>query len=514
MQITKSLIATCFLLYSCVYAPELWSEQQIKSLSNKNPSTEILRAMVPETQQKFMNGLAEFAALYKTSPNAVEQYLLREKRQQFLAKQVKDRVFLEWIGRINKLRTTENGKAYLVIELARIPPEEENAGLTVPEFRVTMGTWNNAYTDLDYNTLIFPGTAMHSWLANFQHGEWVVFSGKSFAGDEDFLKEASPTQTEAMLSPQFILKFEYLDKIDFPESEIEVTESQQASEKSSSGDFSMSEEKGSAKSQISNISKQKKISKYFVPELTIRYYQEYRLSNYDWDYQSYIDRWHQLVRYHWRNHPPNDYLEGSIPEGGEVFVLATVGKDGRVSGYRISSPGEVTDNMRESALEATRVVALPPLPDDFPDEELKVEYRFDHSPIQYLIKSEEDQTKVAFLFQDNNTQDGNNFISKMAQKLMKKQLLSEARDSFHEEVRREFSSHFNPHQRFDPNLELKVEISINRSGQVVDTKLIKPGNSVKFQLAVLNGLSKARFATLPKPLRSEVPYRVRLKVIP
>jgi hypothetical protein len=317
-----------------------------------------------------------------------------------------------------------------------------------------------------------------------------------------------------MLSPNFILKFEYLDKIDFPESEIVVTESYQSSEQSSSGDVSISEDQGSAKSRSSKISRQKIINKYFVPELTIRYYQEYRLSNYDWDYQSYINRWHQLVRYHWRNHPPNDYLEGSIPEGGEVFVLATVGKDGRVSGYQINSLGNVTDNMRESALEATRVVALPPLPEDFHDEELIVEYRFDHSPIQYLIKPEEDKSKVNLLFQDNNTQDGNNIISKMANKLKKKQLLLEAREYFHEELRREFSSHFNPHQRFDPNLELKVEISINSSGKVVETKLIEPGNSVKFQLAVLNGLSKARFATLPKPLRSEVPYRVRLKIIP
>ena len=32
--------------------------------------------------------------------------------------------------------------------------------------------------------------------------------------------------------------------------------------------------------------------------------------------------------------------------------------------------------------------------------------------------------------------------------------------------------------------------------------------------AVLNGLNQARFGSLPKPLRSEEPYRVRLRVIP
>ena len=208
-----------FLLFflSCYFvsAQEIWSNQGLDTFCNKYPSPEILMSMVPEKQQKFMKSLAKFASQYKKSPNSVEQFLLRQKRQEFLAGQIKDRVFTEWIGRIKTLRTTKNGKAYLVIELADIPSGEAKKGQILPVFRVTMGTWNNAYTDLDYETLILPGTAMHNWLANFRLCEWVVFSGNSFSGDEDFLKEASPTQTEAMLSPQFILKFEYLDKIDF-----------------------------------------------------------------------------------------------------------------------------------------------------------------------------------------------------------------------------------------------------------------------------------------------------------
>ena len=262
------------------------------------------------------------------------------------------------------------------------------------------------------------------------------------------------------------------------------------------------------------IYRSKKISKYFIPELTIRFYQEYRLSNYDWDYKSYIDRWHKLIRYHWRNHPPNDYLEGSIPEGGEVFVLAKVERDGLVSSYQVSSLGEITEDMRKSALESTRAVSLPPLPEDFPDEELIVEFRFFHSPIDHLIESEIDNEKVAFLFQDNKTTSSSDFKSKMAQKLLKKQLLSEARISFNEMIRREFSSHFQPQHRFEPSLEIKFELSINREGKVFDQKLTLPGSSEKFQLAVLNGLNKARFKPLPKLLRSEAPYRVRLRIIP
>jgi hypothetical protein len=89
---------------------------------NINPSPEILGAMIPEIQQQFMNGLAEYAAKYQASPNAVQKFLLRQKRQQFLAEQLKDRVLTKWIGRIRTLLTTSNGKAYLEIELAMVPP--------------------------------------------------------------------------------------------------------------------------------------------------------------------------------------------------------------------------------------------------------------------------------------------------------------------------------------------------------------------------------------------------------
>ena len=221
----REYFGICLLICCVVFATAVWSEQPKNTVKNINPSPEILGAMIPEIQQQFMNGLAEYAAKYHASPNAVQKFLLRQKRQQFLAEQLKDRVLTKWIGRIRTLLTTSNGKAYLEIELAMVPPENATENKTAPEFRVSMGTWNNAYTDLDYDTLILPGTSLHSWLANFNEGQWVFFSGNSFAGDEDYLKEASPTETEAMLSPQFIHKFELLDSVDFPESDLQLIES-------------------------------------------------------------------------------------------------------------------------------------------------------------------------------------------------------------------------------------------------------------------------------------------------
>jgi len=502
----REFFGICLLICSVVFATTVWSEQPKNTVKNINPSPEILGAMIPEIQQQFMDGLAEYASKYQASTNAVQKFLLRQKRQQFLAEQLNGRVLTKWIGRIHTLLTTGNGKAYLEIELAMVPPENATENKTAPEFRVTMGTWNNASTDFDYDTLILPGTSLHSWLANFNEGQWVFFSGHSFAGDEDYLKEASPTETEAMLSPQFILKFELLDSVDFPESDLQLIESLPKPETPVT----------------------EKLSKLFRPELTIRFYQDYRLSNYDWNYQSYIERWSQLVYYHWRNHPPQDYLSGSKPEGGEFFVQATVEKSGIVSSYQVNSMGEISDIMREAAKEATLLVPLPPLPETFPDEELKVEFRFDHSPVHHLAESNTNQVKEVSLLQDNNSVEGDVSLSKMAKKLMKRHRITSkmakklikklrlelGRSSFHEELRQEFSSHFRPHQRFDPSLELKIELSIDRFGKVVEQKLTQPGKSVKFQLAVLNGLSLARFGHLPKSLRSEAPYGVRLRVIP
>ncbi|HIB40558.1 MAG TPA: hypothetical protein EYO38_09835, partial [Candidatus Lambdaproteobacteria bacterium] len=261
----REYFGICLLICCVVFATAVWSEQPKNTVKNINPSPEILGAMIPEIQQQFMDGLAEYAAKYQASPNAVQKFLLRQKRQQFLAEQLKDRVLTKWIGRIRTLHTTGNGKAYLEIELAMVPPENATENKTAPEFRVTMGTWNNTHTDLDYDTLILPGTSLHSWLANFNEGQWVFFTGNSFAGEEDYLKEASPTETEAMLSPQFILKFELLDSVDFPESDLQLIESLPKPETpvtdaiAKSQDLPVSKSKIS-KSKSSNFSKTKKLS--------------------------------------------------------------------------------------------------------------------------------------------------------------------------------------------------------------------------------------------------------------
>ena len=84
----REFFGICLLICSVVFATTVWSEQTKNTVKNINPSPEILGAMIPEIQQQFMNGLAEYAAKYQASTNAVQKFLLRQKRQQFLAELV------------------------------------------------------------------------------------------------------------------------------------------------------------------------------------------------------------------------------------------------------------------------------------------------------------------------------------------------------------------------------------------------------------------------------------------
>ena len=496
MKIKVKVFAIYFLIIINFFANSVVSKENQTSKHKSTPATDMLREFVPIKQKIFLDKLEQFANQYKTSPNAIQKFLLREKREKFINENLKDRSFNEWVGRIKKLQTTENGEASLEIELTKIPKKDPKGITLDQEFSITVGSFKNASTDSEYKTLILPGSPLYNWLANFKEGEWIVFSGNSFLGDKDYLKIANLTEKEAMLKPQFIVKFEFFEKINLIESNVEINgNNPQANIKTEKENL-----------RHNNLTNSKTI--------TIRYYQNYRLSNYNWDYQSYISRWHKLVRYHWNNHPPSDYLKGNFPKGGEVFVLAIVKRDGRIRNYKVNSTGEVSKNMRIAALEAVRAVPLPSLPEDFPDEELKVEFRFEHSRIFHLFKGNSNQKKTIMQVEDNKSNSGKGVFSKMEEKILKNQLRSAARIYYNEGLKHELSSHFHPVDRFEPNLEIQIELAIANSGRVIQQKLTSPVKSLKFQLAIMNSLSKARFDSLPKSLVSDSPYRVLLKIIP
>ena len=497
MQFKIKFFAMFLLINLNVFVNFAESKEKQTYKQKSTLESDALKEFIPIKQQIFYKNLEQFAIQYKSSPNAIQQFLLREKRKKFINENLKDRIFNEWIGRIIKLKTTENGEAYLEIELTKITLNNPGDITANSDFNITIGTMQKASTDLEHKTLLLPGSDLYNWLANFKEGEWVVFSGNGFLDKKDYLKMGSLTEYEAMLSPKFIAKFEFFEKINLLETNLNINVDNSLPNKKNVG----------GNSRQNNLTNTKTI--------TIRYYQNYRLSNYNWNYHKFINRWLKLVRYHWNNHPPSDYLKGDLPKGGEVFVLAIVKRDGRVRKYKLNSSREVSKNMRMSALEAVKAVPLPSLPEDYPDEELKVEFRFELSKINHLIEG--NSVKIKTTMQDDGEEKSysdKSIFTKMEGKILKKQLITAARESYNEHIKHELSSHFNPVDRFDPNLELQIDISIDNSGRIIKKNLTSPVKSLKFQLAIMNSLSKTRFNSLPKSLVSNNPYRVRLKVIP
>ena len=107
----------------------------------------------------------------------------------------------------------------------------------------------------------------------------------------------------------------------------------------------------------------------------------FTLSNYQWPYESYMGRWAKHLRYAWNSQPPEDYIQGSQPNGGNVVIQVQLSRLGELESFELISSFGSSIQMEESVVNAILSVSqLPPLPDTFQDENLMVSFRFIYPP--------------------------------------------------------------------------------------------------------------------------------------
>ena len=107
----------------------------------------------------------------------------------------------------------------------------------------------------------------------------------------------------------------------------------------------------------------------------------FTLSNYQWPYESYMGRWAKHLRYAWNSQPPEDYIQGSQPNGGNVVIQVQLSRLGELESFELISSFGSSTQMEESVVNAILSVSqLPPLPDTFQDENLMVSFRFIYPP--------------------------------------------------------------------------------------------------------------------------------------
>lgn len=149
--------------------------------------------ILPEQQSRFLNLTKEYGERFASLSNELQQSLLRDERRSALVNTLgSQRSIVEWRGKITKLETNSEGKAILTVRLS------ENTSI---------GTWNNALSDIMDGTLIEKGTPLYMTMLTMSVGDNVSVSGIFLPSNEDGIKETSLTLRGSMSEPDFLFKF-------------------------------------------------------------------------------------------------------------------------------------------------------------------------------------------------------------------------------------------------------------------------------------------------------------------
>ena len=125
------------------------------------------------------------------------------------------------------------------------------------------------------------------------------------------------------------------------------------------------------------------------PEVTNEDNLQFSLNTYQWTYERYMENWAIALQRWWM--PPSDYMFGKVPEGGSVWVQVRLGLDGHLLGYKVYE-SEITSEMELRVIQALiGSMVRPPLPDQFPETELLINWKFIYPPIRSPVKLKKNQ---------------------------------------------------------------------------------------------------------------------------
>jgi uncharacterized protein YecT (DUF1311 family) len=145
----------------------------------------------PQAEKDLFAIVERYARSYEAAPNDMAKGALRPRRAADLCGLLLSDV-TGWIGRITTLSSNNEGNGVLELRLSE---------------SVSVGTWNNSFSDFEDHTLISAGSPLHQAAVALQEGQLVTFSGHFFHEQNDCLKEKSLTVAGAMTDPAFLFQF-------------------------------------------------------------------------------------------------------------------------------------------------------------------------------------------------------------------------------------------------------------------------------------------------------------------
>lgn len=153
---------------------------------------------IPVLQSAFIEVTESYSRQFSNARNELQESIMRDDRRLSISTTLGGGLSVDnWSGTIVSLGTNTEGKGIVSI---RVSPN------------VVLKTWNNAISDLFHNTLIEKNSSTYDALLNLVAGDRVIFSGSFFPSDEDGVYETSLTIRGAMQEPEFLFRFDEVQK--------------------------------------------------------------------------------------------------------------------------------------------------------------------------------------------------------------------------------------------------------------------------------------------------------------
>ena len=524
-----SRFPTSFSVFSVLQAIVLFSIYP-SGLKAQDPQLvdRYLSSIQPSSQLQFNEGMAEIASKWKEADNDLQKFQLLDERTGLLEKTVPDRKIEEWVGRIIKLGISKQGDAFLSIRLSgsiskgnQIETKQEakknsagmneNKDLTGAVFL----TRDERLSDLDDKSLIPAGTPLFNLLKRFKSGDEVRFNAQLLPEMGTFIREIDAEMDSRLLNPKFVSRFEYLEKIDIPEQrQSSLRKSESIPESGKDHEKKPSIRKASSEEQPEIPDKDLLA---LLPKIDLHLFNEYRLSQYDWNYSNFMDRWFRQVRMNLQTYPPSDYWSGEFPQGGRVILQLQLRKDGTIIKHSTRSEGSVSMMMKEHVERAVFSYELPKLPEHFKHSILSVGFFHDFPPMPHLLflqKDQEASPKKTSIEPGKTLTPFEEASAKISRRLQRKIKLKQTLELYHFELRKRIEDKIRVFQNFPENERMLIQLKITRPVSGTRWDILEEPQSPAFRLVLLNALERSKIPPLPKLLQDREEYTVLLDIRP
>jgi len=165
------------------------------------PSKPVIQ--ISDQQEEFIKMITRFKSDYVKASNELKKSAVRRKRRVAIEEFLGNDLSVQLVGKITRLSTTTQQNAHVRISLL---------GTNI----ITVSTHYSELTDIGSDTLIQADSGLYDTVSDFEKGDIVKFTGSFLTDDAsggDYLDENSVSEDGSMTDPEFIFKFNSVEKI-------------------------------------------------------------------------------------------------------------------------------------------------------------------------------------------------------------------------------------------------------------------------------------------------------------